>query len=106
MSIEDVLNEYHNSLYYNEQWLKLALNGDVDSIVNIGTDFARSEMIEYAITCWQYVIDSGKSSAEAYSNLGVSYYYGNGVNKITKRLFCIIKKLLRKGIHSECITLQ
>jgi len=79
MSINEVINDYPNCLYYNEQWHKLAQKGDTDSIVNIGTDFARSEMMQQAVTCWKYIIDSGKGTAEAYSNLGVSYYYGNGV---------------------------
>lgn len=79
MSINEVINVYPNCLYYNEQWHKLAQKGDTNSIVNIGTDFARCEMMLHAVTCWKYIIDSGKGTAEAYSNLGVSYYYGNGV---------------------------
>ena len=79
MNISEVINDYPNCPYYNEQWHKLAQKGDADSIVNMGTDFARSEMMEYAVACWQYVIDNGHGTAEAYSNLGVSYYYGNGV---------------------------
>ena len=79
MNINEVINDYPNCLYYNEQWHKLAHKGDTDSIVNIGTDFARCEMMQQAVTCWKYIIDSGKGTAEAYSNLGVSYYYGNGV---------------------------
>lgn len=79
MNINEVINDYPNCPYYNEQWHKLAQKGDADSIVNMGTDFARSEMMEYAVACWQYVIDNGHGTAEAYSNLGVSYYYGNGV---------------------------
>jgi TPR repeat protein len=81
MSIQEALANYHNSLYYNQEWHRLAIKGDIDIIVNIGTDFARSEMMEYAVACWQYVIDSGHGTAEAYSNLGVSYYYGNGVKQ-------------------------
>lgn len=85
MSIQEALSNYHNSLYYNKEWHRLAIDGDVDSIVNIGTDFARSEMMEYAVACWQYVIDIGQGTPEAYSNLGVSYYYGNGVNQDYKK---------------------
>ena len=80
MSIQEALSNYHNSLFYNEEWHRLAIEGDIDSIVNIGTDFARYEMMEYAVACWQYVINNGHGTAEAYSNLGVSYYYGNGVD--------------------------
>ena len=85
MNIQEALANYHNSLYYNKEWHRLAFDGDIDSIVNIGTDFARSEMMDYAVTCWQYVIDSGHGTAEAYSNLGVSYYYGNGVSQDYKK---------------------
>ena len=65
MSIQEVLVNYHNSLYYNQEWHRLAIKGDIDSIVNIGTDFARSEMIDYAVACWQHVIDNGHGTAEA-----------------------------------------
>ena len=97
MSIEEVLKEYTNCLFYNEQWHKLAQNNDIDSIVNIGADFARSKMIDYAITCWQYVIDTGRGTAEAYSNLGVSYYYGNGVNQDYRKAVQYYQKAAAKG---------
>lgn len=92
MSINEVINDYPNCLYYNEQWHKLAQNGDVDSIVNIGTDFARCEMMQQAVTCWKYIINSGKGTAEAYSNLGVSYYFGNGISQdYDKAVLCYQK---------------
>ena len=97
MSIQEALSNYHNSLYYNNQWHKLAIDGDVDSIINIGTDFARSEMMEYAVACWQYVIDTGNGTAEAYSNLGVSYYYGNGVNQDYKKAVQYYQRAAAKG---------
>ncbi len=97
MSIQEALSNYHNSLYYNEEWHKLAMDGDVDSIVNIGTDFARSEMMEHAVACWQYVIDTGHGIAEAYSNLGVSYYYGNGVKQDYKKAVQYYQKAAAKG---------
>ena len=97
MSIQEVLSNYHNSLYYNEEWQKLAMNGDVNSIVNIGTDFARSEMAECAVACWQYVIDTGHGTAEAYSNLGVSFYYGNGVSQDYKKAVQYYQRAAAKG---------
>lgn len=69
MSLQEVLSYYHNKLYYNKQWHILAQEGDIDSIVNIGADFARSQMMDYAVACWQHVIDTGHGTAEAYSNL-------------------------------------
>ena len=81
----------------NDQWYRLAQNNDIDSIVNIGADFARSEMVEYAVTCWQYVIDMGRGTAEAYLNLGVSYYYGNGVNQDYKKAVQYYQKAAAKG---------
>ena len=97
MNIDEAINEYPNCLYYNKQWHVLAQNGDINSIVNIGTDFARCEMMDYAITCWQYVIDSGKGTAEAYSNLGVSYYYGNGVIQNYKKAVQYYQKAAAKN---------
>lgn len=97
MSIQEALSNYQNSLYYNEEWHKLAMDGDVDSIVNIGADFARSEMMEHAVACWQYVIDTGHGIDEAYSNLGVSYYYGNGVKQNYKKAVQYYQKAAAKG---------
>ena len=59
MSIQEALANYHNSLYYNQEWHRLAIKGDIDSIVNIGKDFARSETMDYAVAYWQHVIDNG-----------------------------------------------
>lgn len=97
MSIQEALLNYHNSLFYNEEWYRLAIDGDIESIVNIGTDFARSDMMEYAIICWQYVIDTGHGTAEAYSNLGVSYYYGNGVSQDYKKAVQYYQVAAAKG---------
>lgn len=97
MSLQEALSNYHNSLYYNEEWHRLAIDGDVDSIVNIGTDFARSDMMDYAVACWQYVIDAGHGTAEAYSNLGVSYYYGNGVSQDYKKAVQYYQRAAAKG---------
>lgn len=97
MTIDEAINEYPNCLYYNKQWHMLAQNGDIDSIVNIGTDFFRCEMMDYAVTCWQYVIDLGKGPAEAYSNLGVCYYYGNGVIQDYKKAVQYYQKAAAKN---------
>ena len=97
MSLEDALLNYHNSPYYNKQLHVLAQDGDVDSIVNIGTDFARSGMMDYAVACWQYVVDIGHGTAEAYSNLGVSYYYGNGVKQDYNKAIQYYQKAAAKG---------
>lgn len=96
MNIDKALSEYTNCLKYNKQWHVLAQNGDIDSFVNIGADFASCEMFDYAVTCWQYVIDSGKGNAEAYSNLGVSYYYGNGVIQDYKKAVQYYQKAAAK----------
>lgn len=97
MSIQEALSNYHNSLFYNEEWHRLAIEGDIDCIVNIGTDFARSEMMDYAVACWQYVIDTGHGTAEAYSNLGVSYYYGNGVSQDYNKAVQYYQRAAAKG---------
>ena len=97
MSIQEALSNYHNSLYYNEEWHRLAIKGDIESIVNIGTDFARSEMKEHAVACWQYAIDTGYGVAAAYSNLGVAYYYGNGVTQDYKKAVLYYQRAAAKG---------
>ncbi len=97
MLIDEILNNYPHCQYYNEQWYLLAMKNDIESIVNIGTDFARAEMPEYAVACWQYVIDSGYGTAEAYSNLGVSYYYGNGIEQDYKKAVQYYQKAAAKG---------
>ena len=97
MSIQEALSNYHNSLYYNGEWHRLAIEGDIDSIVNVGTDFARSEMMDYAVACWQHVIDTGHGTAEAYSNLGVSYYYGKGVSQDYNKAVQYYQRAAAKG---------
>lgn len=97
MSVQEALTNYPNSLFYNKQRHMMAQDGDIDSIVNIGTYFAHSEMMEYAVACWQYVIDTGNGTAEAYSNLGVSYYYGNGVNQDYKKAVQYYQRAAAKG---------
>jgi len=97
MNINEVLKEYPNCYYYNKQRHELAKKGNVDSIADIGTDFARSEMFECAVSCWQHIIDIGQGTAEAYSNLGVSYYYGNGVNQDYKKAVQYYQKAAAKN---------
>ena len=78
--LEEILADYYNCFYYDETRMQAALNGDVIEISNIGTDFARSQMFAEAIECWEYIVESGMSTTpETYNNLGVCYFYGNGV---------------------------
>ena len=79
-NLEEILADYYNCFYYDETRMQAALNGDVIEISNIGTDFARSQMFAEAIECWEYIIESGMpTTPETYNNLGVSYFYGNGI---------------------------
>ena len=79
--IQDILLNYKNCLFYDANRLKMALNGDAIEISNIGTDFARCQMFEDAVKCWEYIVDSEMpTNPETFNNLGVSYYYGNGVD--------------------------
>ena len=79
-NLEEILADYYNCFYYDENRMQAALNGDVIEISNIGTDFARSQMFTEAIECWEFIVESGMSTnPETYNNLGVSYFYGNGV---------------------------
>lgn len=80
-NLQDILANYKNCLFYDKSRLNAALDGDVIEISNIGTDFARSQMFTEAIECWEYIVESGMSTnPETYNNLGVCYYYGNGVD--------------------------
>lgn len=79
-NLEEMLADYHSCSYYDENRMQAALNGDVIEISNIGTDFARCQMFTEANECWEYCIESRMpTNPEAYTNLGVSYFYGNGV---------------------------
>ena len=86
MNINDLLEIYENECpYYNNARYEEAKCGDLISIINVGTDFARSEMFKHAVDCWLYVADLGKGNADVFSNLGISYYYGNGVPQDYKK---------------------
>lgn len=75
-----ILADYYNCFYYDENRMKAAFNGDVIEISNVGTDIARSNMFTKAVECWDYIVESGiPTNPETYNNLGVSYFYGNGV---------------------------
>lgn len=80
-NIKEILAEYYNCIYYNDSRMNAALDGDVIEISNIGTDFAKSQMFTEAIECWEYIVESElPTNPETYNNLGVSYFYGNGVD--------------------------
>ena len=55
-NLEEILADYYNCFYYDENRMQAALDGDVIEISNIGTDFARNQMFAEAIECcllWQ-----------------------------------------------------
>lgn len=82
MTIDEVLLVYKNKcIYYDLENFLEAKKGNSLRIINIGTDFARSEMYTLAVFCWRYVADLGLGNADVFSNLGVSYFYGNGVQQ-------------------------
>ena len=82
MNLNELLEIYENECpYYDNARCEEAKCGDFVGIINVGTDFAKAEMFENAVACWQYVADLGKGNADVFSNLGVSYYYGNGVQQ-------------------------
>lgn len=61
-NLEEILADYYNCFYYDENRMQAALNGDVIEISNIGTDFARSQMFAEAIEVWEYIVESGMST--------------------------------------------
>lgn len=77
--IKLMIEEYKDCLYFNEDWYLDALQGDPISICDIGTDFAREQNYENAVQCWLYLDRINKADASTYCNLGVAYYYGNGI---------------------------
>ena len=86
MDIINLLEVYKNDCPYFDDFKYLEVqNGDIISIVNIGADFARAGMFENAVKCWEYVANLGQGNSEVYSNLAVSYYYGNGVQQDYKK---------------------
>lgn len=79
-NLEEILADYNNCFYYDENRMQAALKGDIKEISNIVTDFARSQMFVEAIECCEYIVESGMPTPpETYNNLGVSYFYGNGI---------------------------
>lgn len=78
MNLNDILATY-KSLFQNEERYNLASQGDNIEVCNVGTDFASVGMFKEAIGCWEYIVAQGTANADAYCNLGVCYYYGNGV---------------------------
>ena len=95
--IQDILVNYKNCLFFDNKRLTKALNGDIVEISNIGTDFARSQMFEDAIKCWEYIISNMSTNPETYNNLGVSYYYGNGVDINYEKAVHYYEKAAAKG---------
>lgn len=86
MDIKKVISDYMNYSFSYTEWYEKALyEDDTLSIINIGTDYAKAEMYEHAVTCWKYIADKGCGNPDVYSNLGVSYYYGNGVERDYKK---------------------
>lgn len=77
MSIKKYIKE-HNELFGSIY--PYELNVEMD-LCNIGTDFAREGLFEEAIGMWTELIRSNKAIPEVYCNLGVSYFYGNGVEQ-------------------------
>jgi len=66
-------------LYFDERRYNEAMAGDDMSFCDIGMDFARGNEYDYAVDCWKNI--EHKDIAAVYNNLGVSYFYGNGVEQ-------------------------
>lgn len=89
---------YRNCMYYDIAQEKDALNGDTIAICNIGTDLARCGLFSNAIMFWEYIIEKGlKPNVEAYTNLGVCYFYGNGVEIDQKKAVHYYQKAAALG---------
>lgn len=98
MDIRAILSDYTKLYYFNEDWYNKAMTeNDTISIVNIGTDYAKAEMFEHAVVCWEYIANKGEGNADVFCNLGVSYYYGNGVKQDLKKAVSYYQRAAAMG---------
>ena len=105
-----ILLEYRHCPFFNRQRYNDATNDNMVDIINVGCDFARAMMFEYAVSCWQYVINCGSDNPEALLNLGVSYYYGNGVKQDYKKAVSFYSRAAEKkhpiGIYNLAVAFE
>ncbi len=79
-TLKEIFEAYQECPFYDKSSETEAQN-DVGGLCDIGADFARSEMYDWAVACWEYIVGNTENVlSEVYVNLGVSYYYGNGVD--------------------------
>jgi TPR repeat protein len=83
--IDSVIEKYINHPDFDELLYNEAKSGDNVAIHNIGCEFMRIGMMEEAIVCWEFLVQKGNANADSICNLGVSYFYGNGVPQDYKK---------------------
>lgn len=76
-SRQELLSLYQEQNFYNEIFYNEAKSGDDVAFCNIGADFAKNYHFREAFECWKNI--ESKKIPEVYNNLGVCYFYGNGV---------------------------
>lgn len=76
-SRQELLKIYKEKSFYNETFYNEANAGDDVAFCNVGSDFAMNHHFREAFECWKNI--ELKKIPEVYNNLGVSYFYGNGV---------------------------
>lgn len=76
-SIDELLSIYHNCFFCDEERYMQAIAGNKYVICDIGMDFAVHSKFDEAIDCWINIEEY--NIPEVFNNLGVSYFYGNGV---------------------------
>lgn len=81
ITLRTILENYTKCPSYDKSRAERAIGGDAIELANIGTDFAKNQMYEKAVTCWEHIIESDLPvDSSVYCNLGVCYFYGNGVS--------------------------
>lgn len=76
-SRQELLKIYKEKSFYNKTFYNEANAGDDVAFCNVGSDFAMNHHFREAFECWKNI--ELKKIPEVYNNLGVSYFYGNGV---------------------------
>lgn len=99
-TIKDILLRYTECYYFDSTRAQKAANGDAEELANMGTDFAKCNMFVEAVDCWEYIVNSCQTiDPSVYCNLGVSYFYGNGVRLNYEKAVHYYQKAAAKG-HS------
>lgn len=96
--LQDILSKYKDCLFYDQLREERVISGNTIELANIGTDFARNQMYSEAVECWEYILNGDfPIDSSVYCNLGVCYFYGNGVTINLEKAVHYYQKAAAKG---------